>query len=178
MKLFPAVCVTTAMTLALASAPALAQSSAAPDKPAPAKPATTTTAAAKGAPKGGRTVELTGGDTMKYDKTEIPARPGETLHIVLKSNGTMPKIAMAHNFVLLKAGTDVVEFNKGAFDARETDFIPPSMKSAVIANTPLAGPGETVETTFKVPAKPGSYTFLCSFPGHFALGMRGTLIVK
>jgi len=35
-----------------------------------------------------------------------------------------------------------------------------------------------VETTFKVPAKPGRYAFLCTFPGHFALGMRGTLVVK
>jgi azurin len=128
--------------------------------------------------KGGRTVELTAGDTMKYDKPEITARPGETLHIVLKNTGTMPKLAAAHNFVLLKAGTDQVEFNKAAFTARDTDFIPPSMKAAVIASTGLAGPGETVETTFKVPAKPGSYAFVCSFPGHFALGMRGTLIVK
>jgi azurin len=71
-----------------------------------------------------------------------------------------------------------VEFTKAAFDARDTDFIPPSMKASVIANTGLGGPGETVETTFKVPAKPGRYPYVCSFPGHFALGMRGTLIVK
>lgn len=177
MKLFPAVCVMTAMTLAAATAPALAQTGTTPAKPAPAKPATTTTAG-QAAPKGGRTVELTAGDTVKFDKTEITARPGETLHIVLKSNGAMPKMAMAHNFVLLKAGTDAVEFNTAAFNAGATDFIPPAMKSAVIANTTMAGPGDTVETTFKAPAKPGSYTFLCSFPGHFALGMRGTLIVK
>lgn len=139
---------------------------------------TTTTTKAKAAPKGGRTVALSAGDTMKFDKTDIAARPGETLHIVLKNTGTMPKIAAAHNFVLLKAGTDQVEFNTAAFNARETDFIPAAMKAAVIANTGLAGPGETVETTFKVPAKPGRYAFLCSFPGHFALGMRGTLIVK
>ena len=59
-----------------------------------------------------------------------------------------------------------------------TEFIPPAMKSAVLANTSLAGPGETVETTFKVPAAPGKYTYLCSFPGHMALGMRGTITVK
>ena len=52
------------------------------------------------------------------------------------------------------------------------------MKSAVLANTSLAGPGETVETTFKVPAAPGEIHFLCSFPGHMALGMRGTITVK
>ncbi len=141
-------------------------------------PIKTATKAVKPAAKAGRTVELTAGDTMKFDKTEITARPGETLHIVLKNTGAMPKIAAAHNFVLLTAGTDQVEFTKDAFNARETDFIPPSMKAAVIANTGLVGPGETVEVTFKAPAKPGNYAFLCSFPGHFALGMKGTLIVK
>jgi azurin len=128
--------------------------------------------------KGGRTVELVVSDNMKFDQTEISAKPGETLHIVVKSTGTMPKIAMGHNWVLLKAGTDQVEFTKAAFSARETDFIPPTMKDAVIANTTVVGPGETVEVTFKVPAKAGSYAFVCSFPGHFALGMHGTLIVK
>lgn len=145
---------------------------------AAAQSQTSTTTAKTPAAKGGRTVELVTGDNMKYDKTEITAKPGETLHIVVKNTGSMPKMAMAHNFVLLKPGTDQVEFNNAAFNARETDFIPPSMKTAVIANTPLAGAGETTETTFTVPAKAGNYAFLCSFPGHFALGMRGTLIVK
>jgi len=139
---------------------------------------TTTTTKAKAAPKAGRTVELTASDTMKYDKAEITAKPGETLHIVLKNVGTMPKLVAAHNFVVLKAGTDQAEFTKAAFNARETDFIPPSMKTAVIAHTGLAGPGETVETTFTVPAKAGNYPYLCSFSGHFALGMKGTLVVK
>jgi azurin len=145
----------------------------------PPPPAKAPAAKAKAAPaKGGRTVTITGNDNMKYDQAEITAKPGETLHIVLKNLGTMPKIAMAHNWVLLKPGTDQVEFTKAGFNARETDFIPPAMKDAVIAHTPLAGPGETVEITFKVPAKAGNYAFVCSFPGHFALGMKGTLVVK
>lgn len=49
----------------------------------------------------------------------------------------------------------------------------------MLASTPLAGAGETVEVTFRAPSTaPGTYTFLCSFPGHFAAGMRGTLVVK
>jgi len=141
-------------------------------------PAAKPAAKAQDAPaKAARTVELVVGDNMKFDQTEIAAKPGETLRIVLKSTGTMPKVAMGHNFVLLKPTVDQVEFNKAAFTARETEFIPPAMKDGVIANTVVVGPGETVETTFKVPAA-GRYPFLCSFPGHFALGMRGTLIVK
>jgi azurin len=159
MKLFPVVCVITALALGQATK------------------TTTTTQTSTAKSTAGRTIELVTGDNMKFDKTELTARPGETLHIVVKNTGAMPKLAMAHNFVLLKPGTDQVEFNTAAFSARETDFIPPAMKAAVIANTALAGAGETVEVTFKAPAA-GTYNFLCSFPGHFALGMRGTLTVK
>jgi uncharacterized cupredoxin-like copper-binding protein len=28
-----------------------------------------------------------------------------------------------------------------------------------------------------VPAVAGKYDFICTFPGHFAAGMRGTLVV-
>ena len=125
-----------------------------------------------------RTIEITGNDQMKFDKTELTARPGETIRVVLKSIGTMAKAVMGHNFVLLKLGTDVAAFNTAAFNARATDFIPPDKKDEIIAATALAGPGETVEVTFKVPAKAGSYNYLCSFPGHYAMGMRGKLIVK
>ena len=161
-----------ACCLAVASlGPAVAQTTPAA-KSAP-KPA----AKAQGAAAAARTVELTVGDNMKFDVTEITAKPGETLRVVLKSTGTMPKVAMGHNFVLLKPAVDAVEFNKAAFTARDTEFIPPAMKDGVIANTVVVGPGETAETTFKVPAA-GKYPFLCSFPGHFALGMRGTLTVS
>jgi azurin len=128
--------------------------------------------------KGGRTVELTGGDDMKFNVTSIQAKPGERLHVVLKSTGTAPKIAMAHNFVLLKPGTTGLEFANAAMNARDTDFIPPAMKDKIIALTGLAGPGETVEVTFTAPTKPGTYEYLCSFPGHYQVGMKGELIVK
>ena len=37
---------------------------------------------------------------------------------------------------------------------------------------------ETVEVTFTVPAKPGKYEFICTFPGHYTLGMKGVLTVR
>jgi azurin len=125
-----------------------------------------------------RTVEITGGDDMKYSVTTIPAKPGETLRIRLSSKGTLPKIAMAHNVVVLKLGSKQIDFVNAAAMARTTDFIPAEMKDQVLAATTLAGPGETVETTLKVPTTPGSYPFVCTFPGHFAAGMRGNIVVK
>lgn len=165
MKLFSLVC-----ALALVAAPlAAAQAAPAQAKKAPA-------AAAKAG--GARTIEITASETMKYDVTSITAKPGEKLHVVLKAVGTMPKIAMGHNFVLLKAGVSPLEVSNAAFNARATDFIPVEMKAKILANTALAGGGETVEVTFTAPAKAGNYDYLCTFPGHFSQGMKGTLSVK
>ena len=155
---------------------------------APAPPAQTPSttekekpkAAAAGAAKTGaaRTIEITGGDDMKYSLTKIAAKRGETIRIVLKSVGTMPKVAMAHNVVVLTPDADQIKFSQAGMMARATDFIPPDLKGQVVAATKLAGPGETVEVTFKVPAKAGAYPFLCTFPGHFAAGKKGQLDVK
>lgn len=149
-----------------------------PQAAAPKTPAKTPAAAQATTAKGVRTIELTGGDDMKFNLTKIEAKPGETLRVVLKSTGTIPKVAMGHNFVLLKLGADVAEFNKAAMMASATEYIPQEQKAQVVAATKLAGPGETVEVTFKVPAKAGSYPYMCSFPGHLAAGMKGDLVVK
>jgi len=134
----------------------------------PVKPAATPT----------RTVDIVGGDDMKYSVTTITATRGEALRIRLISKGTIPKVAMAHNVVVLKLGTDILKLLTDGAPHRATDFIPPAMKDAVIAKTALAGPGETVQVTFTVPGKPGKYPFICTFAGHYQAGMKGTLVVK
>jgi azurin len=148
-----------------------------PPPPPPAK-ADTKKPATAGAAKGVRTVEIVGTDDMKFSVTDIAAKPGEQLRVRLVSKGTMPKIAMAHNFVLLQKDASTVKFVTAGAQFRDQDFIAPELKGQVLAKTTLAGPGETVEVTFKVPAAAGAYPFICSFPGHFQAGMKGTLTVK
>ena len=124
-----------------------------------------------------RTVELVATDAMKFSATTIEAKPGEALRIVVRSTGQMPKIAMAHNFVLLQPGTDPASFaNEGAMH-RGSDFIAPGLAGRVIAKTPMGGAGETVEVTLTAPG-PGSYPYVCTFPGHAVAGMQGTLVVR
>jgi azurin len=160
--------------------------------PATQKPAAPTTKPAGGATqkpaapgekpaadaKGVRTIEIIGTEDMKFSVPTITAKPGEQLRVRLTSKGAMPKIAMAHNFVLLNRKANVTDFVTAAMNARATDFIPADKKADVIAHTGLAGAGETVEVTFKVPAAAGDYPYLCSFPGHFQAQMKGTLTVK
>jgi azurin len=141
-------------------------------KPEPAKPG------GAAAQAGVRTIEIAGTDDMKYDKVTIAAKPGEQIRIRLTAKGAMPKVAMAHNVVVLALKTDAAAFVNAGMTARATDYIAPANKAQVIAATKLAGNGETVEVTFKVPTAPGSYPYVCTFPGHFAAGMKGTLTVK
>jgi azurin len=163
------------LSLVLAAAP-FTQAAPATQKPAPAADAAKQAPAA--AAKGVRTVEIIGTEDMKFSMATITAKPGEQLKVRLVVKGAMPKIAMAHNFVLLTKGAKVVDFATAAMNARATDFIPADKKADIIAHTALAGAGETVEVTFKVPAAAGEYPYLCSFPGHFQAGMKGSLVVK
>ena len=125
---------------------------------------------------GGKVV-IHAGDQMRFDVTTLSASPGEKLTVTLINSGTLPKVAMAHNWVLLKAGTDVSAYVTAALTHQETGYLPPEMAPAVIASTKLLGPGESDTVTFTAPAA-GVYDYVCSFPGHALAGMRGTLTVK
>lgn len=125
-----------------------------------------------------RTIDIVANDEMKYSVTTITAKPGEQIRVRLIARGVVPKIAMAHNFVLLKPGTNELKFVEAGAAFRDQDFVAPAMKASVLAKTPLAGPGETVQVVFTAPMKPGSYSYLCTFSGHFQAGMKGVLIVK
>lgn len=125
-----------------------------------------------------RTIEIQGIDAMKFSVTNIDAKPGETIRVVLHAVGTMPKMVMAHNWVLLKKTADAQAFANASALARDTGFIAPAQKVHVLASTSLVGAGEKTEVVFTAPKVAGKYPYLCTFPGHFAAGMKGTLTVK
>jgi azurin len=125
-----------------------------------------------------RTITIQSGDDMKFSVTRITAARGERLRIVLGVTGTMPKTVMGHNVVVLKKGADVAAFVNASAVARTSGFVAPAFAPQILAATPLAGPRETVEVTFDVPKVPGTYEFVCSFPGHYMAGMKGVIVVK
>lgn len=123
-------------------------------------------------------LEISGNDTMRFNRTELEAEAGKETTLVFKNVGTLPKAAMGHNFVLLKPGTDLAAFGNGAATAAANDYIPTEQKLAeqVVAHTKVLGPGESDQITFHI-TEPGEYPYICSFPGHWAI-MRGVLHVK
>jgi len=146
-----------------------------------------------------RTIHIIGVDQMKFtveqkedgitvgdpvgnenlpELQSITVKPGEKIRIRLSTHSKLPASAMSHNWILLKNSADPTAFDNAASKAKDNDYVPSDMTNEIIAHVPLTSGGETNEVTFTAPEQTGDYTFLCSFPGHFASGMKGTLKVE
>jgi azurin len=125
-----------------------------------------------------RTIEIDPLQTLKFSVDHISAKPGEKLTVKLTNKTSLPPAAMSHNFVLLKKGVDPGAFANAAINAKDNGYIPKDMMDKVIAHTALVAGGETKSVTFTVPKETGDYTYICTFPGHYSAGMKGTLTVK
>lgn len=91
--------------------------------------------------------------------------------------------AVQHNWVLVDGDDTVAEVvNDAAQDlSRATrsaaGAVPPPDTPGLLAAAPMLDPGGEVTFTFEAPG-PGTYEFICTFPGHYLAGMRGSLIVE
>ncbi len=128
--------------------------------------------AASGAPV---TLEIASkGDALEYDKTSFEVPAGSKVTLNLKNNAS-PGSGVHHNWVLVRPGTIDAVAADGIAAGEANDYLKPN-DNRVIAHTKMAKEGEIVSVTFDAPA-PGTYDFLCSFPGHATL-MRGKFTVK
>jgi len=108
---------------------------------------------------------------MAFDKKVIKVKRGTIVELTLINEAT--ESSMIHNLVITKQGkADAIGMD--AISLKAKNYVPDSPD--VIAATDLANPGETVTLRFDAPA-PGSYEFLCTFPGHHQK-MRGVFIVQ
>lgn len=123
-------------------------------------------------------VMIQGNDQMKYDVTSIQAAPGQRIQLTLRNVGTMPKVSMGHNLVVLDGQIPPEQFIEASQTQMANNYVAPELREHVIASTKLLGPGEFDTITFNAPKQAGDYPFVCSFPGHYAIGMKGVLSVK
>ncbi|NBC85076.1 MAG: hypothetical protein GVY25_02670 [Bacteroidetes bacterium] len=114
------------------------------------------------------------GNQMKYEQEDFTVEAGS--EVMLTFDNVSTSAAMKHNVVILTGtGEDMVQrVGTAALQAAENEYIPED--DAVLAATDLADPGETVTMTFTAPSEPGTYTYICTFPGHYMM-MQGTMTV-
>lgn len=121
-------------------------------------------------------ITIEGNDQMKFNKSEIRVKAGQKVKLTLKHVGSMPVTTMGHNWTLLTKDADMATVGQAAALAVDNDYIPADMTDKIIVHTKMLGGGESDTIEFDAP-EPGTYTFMCTFPGHYAL-MNGKFIVE
>jgi azurin len=111
---------------------------------------------------------------IAYDQDTIQVKAGALVKLKLVNEGA--EQSMFHNVIFTYPDKYRLVATEGAKIGSSGNYTP--LDSAlVIAASPLAKPGQTVELDFEAPLKPGEYAYVCSYPNHYQR-MHGILIVK
>jgi azurin len=124
----------------------------------------------------GKKVKGDNGKTQ-YILKKIEAKPGQKMKIILHNYSKLPASAMSHDWVLLKMNANPMKVANKSSQAREKGYIASSVENEIIAHSGIVSGGNSDSVTFTVPDKTGKYEFICTFPGHYAAGMKGKLVV-
>jgi azurin len=157
--------------LALAAKP---QPTATPIPTATPKPAATPEPTATSVPTGKPVLLGTNGGEWQFDTVALEVAAGEAIALTFRNGAkTTP-----HNWLLI-SGDDyaAIEVNAaGMASGDAAGFIPDDAR--IIARTAgLVKGGQSETVAFTAPPT-GTYVYLCTFPGHFELGMQGVLTAK
>jgi azurin len=120
-------------------------------------------------------LEISGNDQMQYDKQQLTAPAScKDITVTLHHIGKLAKDVMGHDWVLVSTPDLAAVANDGIGAGIAANYIKAGDKR-VLAHTNIVGGGETTSVTFpaSVLKAGGSYSYLCTFPGHSAL-MHGT----
>ncbi len=109
-------------------------------------------------------------DLLRFDVRTVTVKSGAPVQVTLHNTGHLKN--HGHNFVLLKPGAEMGNFGRSDQSSISDSFL----HEVAIAWTPVATAGATTNVRFTAPA-PGTYTFVCSWPGHQSMS-KGTLVVE
>ncbi len=138
--------------------------------PTAAPPAATAAPAAHITTAGAGLEISVNGDALVFDKNKLTAKAGSEVVLTLNNVSKVNQ----HNWVLVQAGTKDAVGEAGTAAGPGNEWVPPG-DDRVIAHTKLLDAGATGEVSFTAPA-PGTYQFVCTFPGH-NITMFGDFVV-
>jgi azurin len=123
---------------------------------------------------GARAITIEAGKNLSYSMRSFKVRASEPIKLTFVNPDSVP-----HNWALIKPNTltrvgDLVNKIIAEPDAASRQYIPRT--SDVLAYTDIVVPQDQFTISFRAPATPGRYPYLCTFPGHWMV-MNGEMIV-
>jgi azurin len=114
------------------------------------------------------------GDLLAFDQISLAATAGVPVELTFNNQSNHHQ----HNWVLVNGGDDAATavYESALAAGVKNDWLPPDSPQ-IIVHTPLIDSGKSYTVSFQAPTQPGAYSYLCTFPGHYLAGMKGTLTV-
>jgi len=114
-------------------------------------------------------IDVAVGDSLQFSKEKIEVESTcERVTVNLEHTGNLPAEAMGHNWVLSADADAKAIVQAGMKAGLENEYLPAN-DDRIIAATEIIGGGESTSVSFSIDDldPSGSYTFFCSFPGHY-----------
>jgi plastocyanin len=104
---------------------------------------------------------------FKFQEASLEAPAGKAIIIEFTNPSQQP-----HTWVLVKPGDEEKVDQAAQASGGDAKGVAGVMKASGLVN---AGGSETIDVGA---LEPGTYSYICTFPGHLVAGMKGTLTVK
>ncbi|HBJ86550.1 MAG TPA: hypothetical protein DDZ88_22380 [Verrucomicrobiales bacterium] len=114
-------------------------------------------------------------ERLLYDLREFKVKPGAPVKLIFENPDVTP-----HNLLIVQPGAADEVGMAGNEMAKTPDglakgFIPDSPK--ILHKTKMLNQGDSEVLRFNAPTNPGTYPYICTFPGHW-LVMKGEMVVE
>jgi azurin len=116
-------------------------------------------------------------EQMRYDTPRLEIEAGKPFEIIFENADALP-----HNLVITQPGAKEAvavaaqTLPPTQHDAEGRAYLPTEKMDVILAATKMLEPGQTQTLKLTAPTTPGSYDYVCTFPGHWTI-MHGTLTV-
>jgi len=115
-------------------------------------------------------------ERLLFTKEMLTVKAGQPIKLIFSNPD-----ATEHNLLILAKDTPIQEIGEAANamaadpDAAKKGYLPDDKR--ILHATKMLKTGETQTLRFTAPTAPGTYPYLCTFPGHWTI-MKGELIVE
>ena len=110
---------------------------------------------------------------LSFDKKTLQVKPGQAVSLTFHNSADVGS-GMQHVWVLVKPGTQDQVATEAVEAGAAKNYVPNDPN--VLASTKLLAAGKSDTIHFKAPTEPGSYPYMCTFPGHARI-LKGILQV-
>jgi azurin len=110
-------------------------------------------------------LQVQGTDALKFEPETLTAPANQAFTVEFSNPSNLP-----HNWVLVEPGQE-----EAVVEAADATGNVPADASGVIATGEVLQGGAASETIDVPTLEAGSYSYICTVPGHYPAGMKGTL---